>query len=339
MPSSPAETMSQTSTKSPDSFTSININGVTYIRADSHQKTLPLSGKVALITGSSRGIGRGIALELSLRGASIVVNYAKGKEAADSVVKEIESYKTGAEAIALQADVSSPESIAAMFKQAHEHFGKIDIVVSNSGTEIWEEEMNVTQAQWDYIFSINSRGQFFVAQQGLKYVSEGGRIILTSSIAATASHVPNHALYSGSKASVEGFARSFAIDCGFKRITCNAIAPGGIKTDMFDANAWHYAPGGHEGMPIEDIEKGIASACPLGRVGTPSDIGKAVALLASEDSEWINGMFTNLAIVTLYILTAWLFWWRLPPLEILTAWLYLVASCSVESKNMLISRA
>lgn len=273
-----------------ESLESININGATYVRLDSYKEmkaTLPLAGKVALITGSSRGIGRGIALELGLRGASVVVNYAKGRDAAESVVKEIESY--GSHAIAIQADVSKPESISDMFKQAMSHFGKIDIVVSNSGTEIWEDEANVTQAQWDYIFSINSRGQFFVAQQGLKYVSEGGRIILTSSIAATASFVPNHALYAGSKASVEGFARSFAIDCGHKRITCNAIAPGGIKTDMFDANAWHYAPGGYEGMPLEAIEKGIASACPLKRIGLPSDVGKAVALLASPDSEWING--------------------------------------------------
>lgn len=256
--------------------------------------SLPFSGKVALITGSGRGMGRGIALELARRGCSIVVNYSSSAAGAEKVVQEVHDLMTGAKAIALRADVSKPAEIRKLFDDAVAHFGHLDIVVSNSGKESWKDELEVTQEDFDDIFNVNCRGQFFVAQQGMKHLPRGGRIILMSSIAATSSHVANHALYSGSKAAVEGFTRSFAIDCGPKGITCNAIAPGGIKTEMFDANAWHYAPGGTPDMPIEKIDAGIASACPLGRVGMPADIGRAVSLLASPESEWINGQIIAL---------------------------------------------
>jgi len=255
--------------------------------------TRPLAGKVALITGSGRGIGRGMALELGARGASVVVNYAKSASKAEEVVKEI--IAGGSKAIAIQADVSKPEEIYKLFESAIAHFGKLDIVISNSGTEVWSNEEDVTPADFDYIFNLNCRGQFFVAQQGLKYLGQGGRIILMSSIAASMTGIPNHALYAGSKAAVEGFTRSFSVDCGEKGITVNAIAPGGIKTDMFDENSWHYVPNGYPGMPQETIDAGIANLCPLKRVGLPSDIAKAVALLVSPDSEWINGQVIKLS--------------------------------------------
>lgn len=113
--------------------------------------------------------------------------------------------------------------------------------------------------------------------------------MLTSSIAAQMAGVPNHALYAGSKAAVEGFARSFAVDGGARRITCNAVAPGGVQTDMFDANSWHYVPGGKAGMPLETIKAGLRRMCPLDRVGVPADIGRVVCLLVSDEGEWING--------------------------------------------------
>ncbi|KAG4415837.1 hypothetical protein IFR04_011017 [Cadophora malorum] len=253
----------------------------------------PLAGKVALITGSGRGIGKGIALELGARGASVVISYAKSAAKAEGVVAEI--IRGGSKAIALRADVSKPEEIIKMFEDAYAHFGRIDFVISNSGTEVWFKEEDVTPADFDYIFNINCRGQFFVAQQGLKYCGRGGRIILMSSVAATMSGIPNHALYAGSKAAVEGFTRSFSVDCGEKGITVNAIAPGGIKTDMFDENAWHYVPKGYPGMPMEIIEAGLASQTPLKRCGLTSDIAKAVALLVSPDSEWINGQVIKLS--------------------------------------------
>jgi 3-oxoacyl-[acyl-carrier protein] reductase len=247
----------------------------------------PLAGKIALITGAGRGIGRGIALELGKRGASIVVNYSRSSGAADEVVAELA--KLGSKSVSMKADISKPEEVADLFQRALAHFGHIDYVVSNSGMEVWCEETEVTPELFDQVFNLNCRGQFFVAQNGLKHCSNGGRIILTSSIAAQMAGIPNHALYAGSKAAVEGFTRSFAVDCGKKNITCNAIAPGGIQTDMFDENSWHYVPGGHKGMDINTIKAGLAKMCPLDRVGVPADIGKAVYCLVSEEGEWING--------------------------------------------------
>ncbi|KAI0473237.1 tetrahydroxynaphthalene reductase [Xylariaceae sp. FL0804] len=247
----------------------------------------PLAGKVALVTGAGRGIGRGIALELGSRGAAVVVNYSRSSSAADGVVGELS--KLGVKAVALKADISAPAEVAALFEQAVAHFGGVDIVVSNAGMEVWCEEAEVTPELFDRVFNLNCRGQFFVAQQALVHCREGGRVVLTSSIAAQMTGIPNHALYAGSKAAVEGFTRSFAVDCGRKRITCNAIAPGGIQTDMFDENAWHYVPGGHKGMSIDTIKQGLRKMCPLDRVGEPADVGKVVYCLVSDEGEWING--------------------------------------------------
>ncbi|ROW00813.1 hypothetical protein VMCG_06454 [Cytospora schulzeri] len=257
-----------------------------------HDPARPLAGKVALITGAGRGIGRGIAIELGRRGANVIVNYGSSAKAADEVVSELA--ELGTEAVAIQADISNPDSVGELFQKALSHFGYIDIVVSNSGMEVWCAEVDVTPELFDKVFGLNCRGQFFVAQQALKHCRRGGRLVLTSSIAASIGGIPNHALYAGSKAAIEGFTRAFAVDCGEKGMTVNAIAPGGVKTDMFDENAWHYVPGGYKGMPIETIDKGLANMCPLKRVGTPADIGKAVFTLCSDEGEWINGQVIKL---------------------------------------------
>lgn len=249
----------------------------------------PLAGKVALVTGAGRGIGRGIAIELGRRGASVVVNYGSSSKAAEEVVAELK--KLGAQGVAIQADISKPSEVVALFDKAVSHFGGLDFVMSNSGMEVWCDELEVTQELFDKVFNLNTRGQFFVAQQGLKHCRRGGRIILTSSIAAVMTGIPNHALYAGSKAAVEGFCRAFAVDCGAKGVTVNCIAPGGVKTDMFDENSWHYAPGGYKGMPQEKIDEGLANMNPLKRIGYPADIGRAVSALCQEESEWINGEY------------------------------------------------
>lgn len=249
----------------------------------------PLAGKVALITGAGRGIGRGIAIELGRRGADVVVNYGSSAKSADDVVSELAGL--GSRAVAVQADISSPESVGELFRRALSHFGHVDIVVSNSGMEVWCPEVDVTPELFDRVFGLNCRGQFFVAQQALRHCRRGGRLVLTSSVAASIGGIPNHALYAGSKAAIEGFTRAFAVDCGEKGMTVNAIAPGGVKTDMFDENAWHYVPGGYKGMPMDTIDKGLAEMCPLKRVGTPADIGKAVFMLCSDEGEWINGVY------------------------------------------------
>ncbi|MCJ1428289.1 Arp2/3 complex subunit, actin nucleation center, partial [Sticta canariensis] len=152
----------------------------------SQENTAPppsdLSGKVALVTGASRGIGAGIAIELGARKASVIVNYVKGKSAADEVVGQIERF--GSKAIAVQADVSKVPEITKLFETAKAHFGKIDIVVSNSGTESFDKTEDITEERFDFVFGLNVRAQFFVGQHAYKYCEPGGRLILMSSIAA-----------------------------------------------------------------------------------------------------------------------------------------------------------
>ena len=251
-----------------------------------------LTGKVALVTGASRGIGRGIATELGARGASVVVNYVKGKESAEEVVKDIEAL--GSKAVALQADVSKVPEITKLFEAAKKHFGKIDIVASNSGTESWDATEDITEEKFDYVFGLNTRAQFFVGQHAYKYCEEGGRLILMSSIAAGLLGVKNHSLYSGSKMAINGITKAFATDFGKRGMTCNAIAPGGIKSDMFASNAWHYIPGADPSWPADKIEKMMADHCPMGRCAVPQDVARVVAFLASEDGGWVNGNLSPL---------------------------------------------
>lgn len=246
-----------------------------------------LDGKVAIVTGSGRGIGAGIALELARRGANLVINYASSAGAAQKVVDEIQAL--GQSAIAVKADVSDPVQVTALYQAAKDHFGRVDIAISNSGMEAFYKAGEVTPEQYDQVFNLNTRAQFFVAQTAYHFIEDGGRIILMSSVAAQMKGVKNHALYAGSKCAVEGFTRSFAADFGHKRVTVNAIAPGGIKTDMYTNNAWHYVPGASPDTPQEQLDLGLANFCPLGRVGVPQDIGRVCAHLCSQDGEWING--------------------------------------------------
>ena len=171
--------------------------------------TSRLDGKVALVTGSSRGMGRQNALELASRGASLVICYTSSAAAAEVVVKDIESI--GSRAIAIKADVSKPAEIAALFEQAVKHFGKLNIVVSNAGVETFGHVSEITPEEFDRVFAVNTRGQLFVAQQAYKYLEEGGRLVMLSSISAQARGVANHAVYSGSKGAVEAFARCLAV--------------------------------------------------------------------------------------------------------------------------------
>jgi tetrahydroxynaphthalene reductase len=191
-------------------------------------------------------------------------------------------------AIAIQADVSKPLEIASLFKQAMLYFGHIDIVISNSAIVHFDSILDVTPEEFDRVFAVNTRGQFFVAQQAYKHVTPGGRLILISSVSAQAKGIANHAVYSGSKAAVEAFARCFAQDFGEKCITVNAIAPGGIRTDMFLEGCKKVMPGS-EKWSDEELNKFASSWSPLKRPGFVEDISRVTAFLASEDGGWING--------------------------------------------------
>ncbi|KAJ5603222.1 hypothetical protein N7537_006178 [Penicillium hordei] len=251
--------------------------------------TASLHGKVALVTGGSRGIGRGCAIDLAKRGCSVVVNYAHSKEVAEEVVRAIEATGTSARGISIQADVTKVSEIERLFQESKREMGKIDIVLSNSGIESFEKTEDVTEEQFDRVFGINARAQFFVGQAAWKHVEDNGRLILMSSISAGSIGIKNHALYNASKSAVIGMVKAFATDFGSRGITVNGLAPGGVKSDMFTENAWRYIPGGSPDWPAEKVESMVAGACLLKRCAVPEDIARVVGFLASEDGGWVNG--------------------------------------------------
>lgn len=254
-----------------------------------------LEGKVALVTGAGRGIGRGCAIELGKRGASVVVNYVSSKGPAEEVVSIIQGFNNGAKAISIQADVSKVSEINRLFAEAKEAFGRIDIVMSNSGTESWDKTEEITEEKYDHVFNLNARAQFFVGQAAYKNMEDNGRLILMSSIAAGLLGVKDHVLYNASKMAVIGMIKSFATDFGKRGITVNGVAPGGIKSDMFTQNAWHYIPGGTPEWPADKIEGLMANHCPLGRCAVPEDVARVVAFLASDDGGWVNGQVITIS--------------------------------------------
>jgi len=248
--------------------------------------TWSLEGKVAVVTGSGRGIGKAMALELAKRGAKVVVNYANTIEGAEQTVSEIKAL--GSDAIAIKANVANVSETIKLFDETVKHFGKLDICCSNSGVVSFGHLKDVTEEEYDRVMSINTRGQFFVAREAYKHMEVGGRIILMGSITGQAKGVPKHTLYSGSKGTIETFVRCMAIDCGDKKITVNCVAPGGIKTDMYHAVCKEYIPGGDK-MNNDEVDEYAATWSPMNRVGQPIDIARVVAFLASQDGEWVNG--------------------------------------------------
>lgn len=224
-------------------------------------ETSRLDGKVALVTGSGRGIGSAMATELARRGAKVCLNYANSAETANNLVQQIK--KLGGDAIAIQADVGDVSQTERMFKEAVEHFGQLDIVCSNSGVVSFGHLKDVTEEEFDRVFRINTRGQFFVAREAYKHLSVGGRIILMGSITGQAKGVPKHAVYSGSKGAIETFVRCMALDCGDKKITVNCVAPGGIKTDMYHAVCKEYIPNGEKltNEQVDEVSRSKPSDC------------------------------------------------------------------------------
>ncbi|KGO43754.1 Glucose/ribitol dehydrogenase [Penicillium expansum] len=250
-----------------------------------------LDGKVALVTGSGRGIGAAIAIQLGRLGAKVVVNYAHSAEHAEKVVAEIK--RLNSDAIAIQADVRDVSQTAKLFDAAVAHFGQLDIAVSNSGVVSFGHLKDVTEEEFDRVFSLNTRGQFFVAREAYRVLQEGGRIVLTSSNTSRDFSVPRHSLYSASKGAIDSFVRILSKDCGDKKITVNGVAPGGTVTDMFHAVSQHYIPNG-EKFTAEERQQMAAFASPLHRNGFPEDIAGVVGFLVSKEGEWVNGKVITL---------------------------------------------
>jgi 3-oxoacyl-[acyl-carrier protein] reductase len=233
-----------------------------------------LANKVAIVTGSSRGIGRAIALKLAGNGASVVVNFAGNADKAQEVVAEIE--KLGVKAIAIQADISKVADIQRLFEQAIKHFGKVDILVNNAGINIYKLITQVTEEDFDKIFAINVKGTYFACQQAAQHMAEGGRIINFSS-STTAMILPTYSAYVATKGAVEQITRVLAKELGAKAIAVNVISPGPTDTELF-----------REGKTEEQINR-LAQMAAFGRLGDVQDIADVVAFLASDEARWITG--------------------------------------------------
>jgi 3-oxoacyl-[acyl-carrier protein] reductase len=233
-----------------------------------------LAGKVAIVTGASRGIGREIALRLSQEGASVVVNYARGADQAKDVVSAIEA--AGGKALAVQADVSKTAEIRDLFDRTQETYSQVDILVNNAGVTLSKPVAEVTEAEFDNLFAINVKGTFFACQEAAKRMADGGRIVNFSS-STTAIMMPTYGVYVATKGAVEQLTRSLAKELGDRQITVNVISPGPTDTELFTV-----------GKTAEQIQK-FTQMTALGRLGKVEDIADVTAFLCSEQARWITG--------------------------------------------------
>lgn len=233
-----------------------------------------LAGKVAIVTGASRGIGRAIALRLSQEGASVVVNYARGADQAKDVVSAIEA--AGGKALAVQADVSKTAEIRDLFARTQETYSQVDILVNNAGVILYKPVAEVTEAEFDNLFAINVKGTFFACQEAAKRMAEGGRIVNFSS-STTAMMLPTYGAYVATKGAVEQLTRSLAKELGDRQITVNVISPGPTDTELFTV-----------GKTAEQIQR-FTQMTALGRLGKVEDIADVTAFLCSEQARWITG--------------------------------------------------
>ncbi|HEY2883011.1 MAG TPA: glucose 1-dehydrogenase [Pirellulales bacterium] len=236
-----------------------------------------LAGKVAVVTGASKGIGAGIAKRLAASGAAVVVNYSSSKEAAEKVVKEITA--AGGKAIAMKASMSEPKEIEQLFAETKKQFDKLDILVNNAGVYEFQPLENITPEHFNRHFNINVLGLLLASQQAVKlFGTKGGAIVNISSVAATTAP-PQTAVYSATKGAVDSITKVLANELGARKIRVNAINPGMVDTEGFQA----------AGIAESEFRKHYEAQAPLGRIGKPDDIAKMAVFLASDDSDWITG--------------------------------------------------
>ena len=234
-----------------------------------------LQGKVAIVTGASKGIGAAIAKELGAQGASVVVNYASSREGGEKVAGEI--VKAGGKALAVGGDMSKPEEIKALFAAAKKEYGKLDVLVNNAGVYTFAPLENVTVESFHKHFDINVLGVLLASQEAAKMFGDaGGSIINISSVVSTNGFAGN-VVYNATKGAVDTITRTLANELGPKKIRVNAINPGPVNTE------------GASAFLNPDVEKAMSAQTPLGRIGQPDDYGTVAAFFASDDSKWITG--------------------------------------------------
>jgi 3-oxoacyl-[acyl-carrier protein] reductase len=236
-----------------------------------------LSGKVAVVTGASKGIGAEIARQLAAEGAAVVVNYASSKAGADRVVADITG--RGGKAVAVQADVAKEADVQRLFAEANRAFGRVDVLVNNAGVYEFAPLENVTADHFHRQFNLNVLGLLLATREAVKHFGpDGGSVVNISSVVAR--NAPAFgAVYSGTKAAVDAVTRSLAKELGPKKVRVNAVNPGMVETEGTHA----------QGIPDSDFRRQVESQTPLGRIGQPGDIAPAVAFLASDDAGWITG--------------------------------------------------
>jgi 3-oxoacyl-[acyl-carrier protein] reductase len=236
-----------------------------------------LKGKVAVVTGASKGIGAGIAKKFAEAGASVVVNYASSKEGADKVVAEITG--KGGKAIAVKGDVAKGDDVKHIFAETKKAFGALDILVNNAGIFDFQPLEEVTESEFHRQFNINVLGTILSTQEALKHFGpNGGSVINVSSVVSLAA-MPNSVIYSSTKGAVDAITRVLASELGARKIRVNTIAPGGVETE-----------GVHRvGIIGSDLEKQMVASTPLGRIGQPDDIAKVALFLASDEAAWVTG--------------------------------------------------
>ncbi len=233
-----------------------------------------LHGKVAIVTGSSRGIGSEIALTLANAGAKIVINYVNNKPAADKVCAAILDAGGGCKVV--QADVSDPVAVRKLFAAASEHFNHIDILINNAGILLFKEIADIQDDEFDHIVDVNFKSVFYTLREAATKLSDHGRVVNISST-VTRMMLPKYGAYAATKAAVEQLTRIFAREVGKRGITANTISPGPIDTELFRA-----------GKTAADIER-MAAMAALGRIGEVDDIAQVVLFLVSDEARWITG--------------------------------------------------
>ncbi|MCB2307867.1 3-oxoacyl-[acyl-carrier-protein] reductase [Clostridium estertheticum] len=246
---------------------------------DVKERELMLKGKTAVVTGASRGIGRAIALKLAKDGANVVVNYRNSVDAVQEVVKEIEAL--GVKVLAIQADISSYADVENMIKKSVEEFGSIDILVNNAGITKDGLLMRMKEADFDSVIDINLKGAFNCTRHvaAIMLKQRSGRIINISSVSGLTGNA-GQVNYSAAKAGIIGMTKSVAREFGSRGITCNAVAPGYIQTDMTEDLS----------AKVKDT---IMGNIPLKRLGRPEDVANVVAFLATDEAAYITGQVIN----------------------------------------------
>lgn len=240
-------------------------------------KNEKLNGKIAIVTGASKGIGAGIAKEFAQAGASVVVNYASAKHDADRVVEEIT--KRGGKAVAIQGNVTKKAEVDRLFAETEKAFGKIDILVNNAGVYEWVPLEEVTEQQFHKMFDTNVLGMLLVTQEALKHFKPGGGSIVNISSLVSSLTPPTAVVYNATKGAVDAITRTLAKELGPRGIRVNSLNPGVVVTEGVIAG----------GFSEGDFRKTVESQTPLGRIGQPEDIAPAAVFFASDDSQWITG--------------------------------------------------